>query len=215
MPRKLRAPTQSERAAGLPRTKAEAVKQGITRFVPEDGVERIIRQYGSRKFPSGSIEKVPSRKANRGAGLRTQLAKASTPVGADKVEFGKAMAKAAAAGKEGHHITPLFLSGKAVLDMTTQRAAQYFERFKQAGVALGDVAENIMEVTQQEHRKIHQEGQALQRKLKTMEQRKPSFSKGGVKFGGYVSSDLSTGYEYKGGTRITTDPGIGSSIMIP
>ena len=40
----------------LPKTKQEAIALGTTRFVPEDGIERVLRQYGSKKFPNGSIE---------------------------------------------------------------------------------------------------------------------------------------------------------------
>jgi hypothetical protein len=172
--RQLRPPTEAERLQGLPATKAAALEQGITRFVPEDGEERIIRQYGSKKFPTGSIEKSSSRKVNRGAGARQRLAQASTPPGTNLAAFGQAMASAASRGLQGHHIVPLFLSGKAVLDMTAARAATYFERFEKAGIPLGDTAENIMPVSETQHRQIHREGEAVQRKLQSMESKKPS-----------------------------------------
>ena len=172
--RQLRPPTETERLQGLPTTKAAALEQGITRFVPEDGEERIIRQYGSKKFPVGSVEKASTRKVNRGSGARRRIAQASTPPGADPAAFGRAMASAALRGMEGHHIVPLFLSGKAVLDMTASRAAAYFERFQKAGVPLGDTAENIMPVSKAQHRQIHKEGEAVQSKLQSMEARRPS-----------------------------------------
>ena len=70
--KKLREPTAAQRSSGLPTTKQEAIKLGITRFIPSDGKERIIRQYGSRKFPNGSIELASSRAANRGTVKRNQ-----------------------------------------------------------------------------------------------------------------------------------------------
>lgn len=171
---KLRAPTPEERLRGLPATKNAAIRLGLTRFIPEDGIERIIRQYGSKKYPNGSVEKAPTRKSNRGAGVRKDFAKASTPPTTDTQRFGRKMAKAASQGLEGHHITPLFLSGKALLDMSSERVAQYFERFKKAGVFLGDSPENIMIVSPEKHRAIHKEGKAVQQKLKSMEKQSPS-----------------------------------------
>jgi hypothetical protein len=71
MPRiKLRQPTAEERAAGLPKTKAEALKMGIIRFIPEDGDERIIRNYGSRSAPSGRVTRERQRKQSRGTEVR-------------------------------------------------------------------------------------------------------------------------------------------------
>jgi hypothetical protein len=173
---KLRAPTAEERLKGLPATKTAAIKLGLTRFIPEDGVERIIRQYGSKKYPNGSVEKAPTRKYNRGAGQRKDFAKVSTPPTADLKQFGRKMVKAASQNLEGHHITPLFLSGKALLDMSSERVAQYFERFKKVGVFLGDSPENIMVVSPEKHRAIHKEGEAVQQKLKSMEAKSPSKS---------------------------------------
>jgi len=75
MPRiKLRQPTAEERAAGLPKTKAEALKMGIIRFIPEDGDERIIRNYGSRSAPSGRVTRERQRKQSRG----TEVKRAAT-----------------------------------------------------------------------------------------------------------------------------------------
>ena len=172
--RQLRPPTEAERLQGLPTTKAGAIEQGITRFIPEDGEERVIRRYGSEGRPTGTIEKASSRKVNRGAAARRKLALASTPPGANLLAFGQAMASAASRGLEGHHIVPLFLSGKAVLDMTAERAATYFERFEKVGIPIGDTAENIMPVSKTQHRQIHQEGEAVQRKLQSMESKRPS-----------------------------------------
>ena len=127
-------------------------------------------------FQKGKLQgkRYTTRKRTRGSGTggrREQLAKISTPPGADRPAFFEKMAEAGAAGREGHHRTPLFLSGRALLEMSEERIAQYFERFKQAGVALGDTAENIMSLGKQEHRQAHVEGEALQRKLKQMEQK--------------------------------------------
>lgn len=68
--KQLRQPTAEERAAGLPKTKAEALKMGIIRFIPEDGDERIIRNYGSRSAPSGRVTREKERKQSRGTEVR-------------------------------------------------------------------------------------------------------------------------------------------------
>ena len=70
--KQLREPTSKQRSAGLPTSKKQAIELGITRFIPADGKERVIRQYGSRKFPNGSIELDSSRRANRGVVQRSQ-----------------------------------------------------------------------------------------------------------------------------------------------
>ena len=85
--KKLREPTAAQRSSGLPTSKQEAIKLGITRFIPSDGRERIIRQYGSRKFPNGSIELASTRAANRGTTRRNQAT--ITTSEQQFVDFGK------------------------------------------------------------------------------------------------------------------------------
>ena len=103
---KLRAPTAAEREKGLPTSKAAALKAGLTRFIPDDGEERIIRNYGSRKAPTGNVARAGNRKATRGGGTDGSRARAeniSTPPGTNRQAFGDAMAAARQQGMDGDH----------------------------------------------------------------------------------------------------------------
>ena len=107
---KLRAPTKAERAAGLPTSKAEAIERGLTRFIPEDGQERIIRKYGTKSYPVGTVEKADSRKSNRGGGTDGSRKINERTVTPDKTVRNAAdrhMAKAAQRGKVSHHGLPI------------------------------------------------------------------------------------------------------------
>ena len=137
----LRAPTRAERAAGLPSSKAEAIKRGLTRFIPEDGEERVIRKYGTPRYPVGTVEKASSRKGNRGAGtggsrqINEQLA---TPDSADRKAFGKAMAKATDAGMDGDHIQEIGRTAEGIRWKEAQgrgSRAQYLQNMSEIGRA--------------------------------------------------------------------------------
>ena len=133
---------------GYPKTKAEALKLNFSRFVPEDGELRIIRQYGSKKFPTGSVEKYSSRKINSGAGKggsRELNEKASTPpqTRTEKRAFGRAMSSANKQGLEGDHDIPVGRSGKAVRGMSFKRKVQYWNRLQKVGQYTGNQAQNI------------------------------------------------------------------------
>ena len=133
---------------GYPKTKAEALKLNFSRFVPEDGELRIIRQYGSKKFPNGSIEKYSSRKTNSGSGKggsRELNEKASTPpqTRTEKRAFGKAMSSANKQGLEGDHDIPVGRSGKAVRGMSFARKVRYWNRLQKVGQYTGNQAQNI------------------------------------------------------------------------
>tara|TARA_Y100001968_G_scaffold125683_1_gene114673 strand:- start:76 stop:969 length:894 start_codon:yes stop_codon:yes gene_type:complete len=68
--KRLRQPTKEE-YKNLPKTKAEAIKKGITRFNPGDEKgERVIRNYGSEKFPNGVIATAKNRNVTRGSDSR-------------------------------------------------------------------------------------------------------------------------------------------------
>ena len=156
----LREPTLKERQQGLPKTKQEAIKAGLTRFIPADGEERIIRQYGSVKFPKGSIEKASTRKANRGdktrRGSNTQLA---TPPGADQAAANKKMAELRSKGRVGHHNPPIASIAEGLRavggDIDKARRQQYFNRFASVGVPLGHQPEAIQDVSIPQHKAFH------------------------------------------------------------
>ena len=146
---KLKAPSKAQRAAGLPTSKAEAVKAGLTRFIPEDGVERIIRKYGTEKYPVGTVETAASRKGNRGGGtdgsraINEQLA---TPKGADKKSFGKAMADANAQGMDGDHIREVSRTAEGIRYKETSGRGtrlEFHDNYEKAGVAVGNQAGNV------------------------------------------------------------------------
>tara|TARA_R100000773_G_C4200459_1_gene103129 strand:- start:72 stop:1061 length:990 start_codon:yes stop_codon:yes gene_type:complete len=55
---------------GYPKNKADALKIGSSRFLPEDGNLRIIRNYNSQKYPTGRVETDKNRKLNKGNRVR-------------------------------------------------------------------------------------------------------------------------------------------------
>jgi hypothetical protein len=182
MPDTLKLPTKAQRAAGLPKTKAEAIKLGINRFIPKDGQERQIRNYGSKDRPLGRSAKVSTRKITRGSkakAIRARNELLSTPKEADTKAYGKAQEAAVSQGMHAHHKTPIFLTGSALAEMSPERQALYHERYKKAGVPIGNQAENIMAVSELPHAEIHREMGAVQKSIKDLE-----FNKGGVKFRG-------------------------------
>ena len=183
----LRQPTAEERKKGLPKTKAEALKIGIIRFIPEDGEERIIRNYGSRAAPSGNVARATNRDATRdsktslGLSRRTRNETISTPRVKDKAkqkaDYQKAKQDAKSAGKDHHHKTPVYLTGNALAQMNRRERANYYRRMRQAGTPIGNTAENVSAETRGprgSHRRAHKEGEALQKRLKIAEQQNPS-----------------------------------------
>jgi hypothetical protein len=72
---------------GYPKTKKDALKISSSRFLPEDGELRIIRNFNSRKFPQGRVEKDLSRKLNKGNFTRRKNETWSSPQ--DKTEADK------------------------------------------------------------------------------------------------------------------------------
>ena len=149
MTKKLRAPTKAERAAGLPTSKAEALEKGLSRFLPEDGVERIIRNYGSRKFPKGVIARASNRKATRGGGTDGSRAineALATPEGADRKAFGRAMADANAKGMDGDHIQEISRTAEGIRFKESSgrgTRSQYHKNMAAAGVPVGNQAANV------------------------------------------------------------------------
>ena len=184
---RLRAPTTEERRKGLPTSKADAIKAGLTRFIPEDGEERIIRNYGSRARPSGNIALATTRddtrdsKTSLGLSRRTRNEKISTPRSGNRrqqtIAYQRARQAAKSAGKDHHHKTPVFLTGNALAQMDRRRRATYHRRMRKAGTPTGNTAENVSAETRGprgSHRRAHIEGEALQNRLKIAEQQNPS-----------------------------------------
>ena len=149
---KLRPPTKTEYQKGLPTSKADAIKIGITRFNPgDDKGERIIRNYGSEKFPKGVVATAGNRKATRGGGSggsRRRNELLSTPKHANSKEFGKAMTTARSQGLVGDHRYSVARTGNALADMSKNRQALMHHRFEAAGIAIGNQAANIDAITE-------------------------------------------------------------------
>ena len=101
----LRPPTLKERKAGLPKTKQEAIDAGLTRFIPKDGKERVIRGYGSKLTPGGHVKMADSRKAT--SGNRRIAEDMITPDEATKKAADKSMANMRSRGNVGHHRFPV------------------------------------------------------------------------------------------------------------
>ena len=149
--KELRPPTKEE-YKNLPKTKVEAIERGLSRFNPGDKKgERVIRNYGSKAFPKGIIATASNRKVTRGGGTggsRQLNERLSTPKWADKLKFGKAMAEARAKGLVGDHKYSVARTGNALQEMSPERQALYHERFRKAGIPIGNQAGNIEEVTE-------------------------------------------------------------------
>ena len=150
----------------LPATKSEAIKLGLSRFVPEDGNLRVIRRYGSRLYPNGKIELDVSRRTNRG-GPNNQRAineALSTPQWANRSAYLQAMSNAAAKGKEGHHQRPVSRTAEGIR-FSEQRgrssAGQIHSAYESVGKPLGNQEGNIDAEYPQRHRQIHRQYDAL------------------------------------------------------
>ena len=214
----LRPPTKEEYAKGLPKTKEEAIKLGITRFIPDDGEERIIRRYRSKQYPNGKVELASSRKGNRGSNRRQEYETLSTPPearqGAAKQEYNKAMVTARQQNLVGDHITDVARSGKALSEMSPERQALYHQRFKDAGVPLGNQASNITPVTEYINGTVkNSETRALDKALKQLEQKSPLWA-AYARRTDFLGPALLNESHPMGGNVVNTDPLGGNGLLI-
>lgn len=145
----LRPPTKAERAAGLPTSKQEAIKRGLSRFMHPDGEERIIRNYQSKSAPSGRVTKVSERKGSRGGGTggsRQLNEKLATPDDADKKAFNRAMSKANSQGYDGDHRNEVSRTAEGIrFKEASGRGTrqQYHKNMRDAGISVGNQADNV------------------------------------------------------------------------
>ena len=163
---------------GYPKTKAEALKLNFNRFVPEDGELRIIRQYGSKKFPTGSIEKYKSRQNNSGAGKggsREINEKTSTPpqTKTQVKAFNKAMSNANKQGLEGDHDIPVGRSGKAVRGMSFARRVLYWNRLEKVNQYTGNQEQNVTARTREINNGRNAEFNKLDNAINKLNKSKP------------------------------------------
>jgi len=150
MPRKtLRLPVDNE-WNNLPKTKAEAINLGLNRFLPEDGILRIIRNFGSKQYPNGRPEKAPTRKGSRGGGFEGKRSKTeafTTPPNADRRAYLNATAAANAQGMDADHVYDISRTAGGIhFKITSGRgtAQEYFDNMEAAGIAVGNQADNIV-----------------------------------------------------------------------
>ena len=172
---RLRAPTAEERRNGLPTSKADALKAGLTRFIPEDGEERIIRNHGSRSKPNGTVVRASNRKATRGGGSngsRTRAENVTTPPGTNRLAFGAAMAAARQQGMDGDHINDVARQARGMRGRPLRGRLKMMARFASVGSATGNHPYNIQPLTPDQNQRIKPEDQRnLDNKLKEMNQR--------------------------------------------
>lgn len=150
----LRPPTDAERAAGLPTSKAEAIKAGLTRFIHPDGNERIIRNYGSKSKPSGRVTPDYTRRASqrKSRSRRAENEILSTPPELrTKENFSAADKKMSQARQQnlvGDHKYDVARVANGVRGLPNLQAVlNFFDAYKKAGVALGHQPDNIEPVT--------------------------------------------------------------------
>lgn len=160
---KLRNPTPAERKAGLPKTKKEAIKQGINRFIPADGEERTIRNYGSNSYPNGQVQLSLSRKTNRGgsysgsSGTREFNKHLASPAGSDFEAANQAIQEANTAGMDGDHTQDLARTAEGKrfkVQSGRGTVEEYDARFAKANVPIGHTKENIKPLPAKVNQKI-------------------------------------------------------------
>ena len=173
--KRLRAPTTEERRKGLPTSKADAIKAGLTRFIPEDGVERTIRNYGSRGAPNGRVARSDVRKATRGGGSdgsRARAERVSTPPGTNRNAFGAAMTAARQQGMDGDHINDVARTGRGYKGKAMRRRLKMMGRFASVGSATGNHPFNVQPLSVDDNQRVKPaDQQALDNKLKELNQR--------------------------------------------
>ena len=175
--KKLKPPTNKDRLKGLPKSKAEAIKRGLTRYL-RDGEEWVIRNYGSKTAPQGRDTLAWKRKASRGAGTkgsRKEYEWLSTPPearqGDARKAFNKLMVTARGKNLVGDHKYSVARTGNALKLMSPERQALYHQRFKDAGIDIGNQVGNIDEVTDAVNQAKVGEEKRLDKHLKKLSQK--------------------------------------------
>ena len=190
---RLRPATKEDYAKGLPTSREAAIEKGITRFInPEDGKEYVIRNYGSKSKPRGFLAEAGYRKATRGGGSkgsRKLYELLSTPpearTGDARRLFAKSMVEARQKGLVGDHRYSVARTGNALKIMSPERQKLYHERFKKAGIVIGNQAGNIDEISEElNYAKVGEE-RKLDSALKKLERLQikqgfPAQTKGGL-----------------------------------
>ena len=173
---KLKAPTKEQRAAGLPTSRKDAIKMGVTRYM-RGGEEWVIRGYGTKNKGQGVDERASTRKATRGGGsdgARATYEDLST-YGSDKKQFGKSMTRAIAVGNQGDHTRDAARVAHGLKGKPERQRRQRIRNWRRAKLPVGNDKNNVSSLTPEKNTKIKPaETRALDKALKEMEQRNPS-----------------------------------------
>ena len=161
------------------KTQEEAIMAGTTKFV-KDGDPFQIRNYGAGYAPKGQTTKVGTRKTT-GRGITAEgntrkinelLATADDLSDAEKKEFGRIMAQAAAEGMDGDHIIEVSRVANAVRNMSPERRAAYFEVMRRTGTHTGNHPKNIQKLSKEMNQVVKPaEIRALDNALRNMDKR--------------------------------------------
>ena len=177
---KLRPPTKEERAAGLPKSRKDAIKMGITRYMRGDE-EWQIRNFGSKTAPQGRDTRAALRTASRGggkAGRRATYEDLST-YGSDKTAFGKSMTRAKAVNNQGDHSRDVSRTAHGLKGKPERTRRRRIGKWRAAKLAIGNDKNNVSSLTPDKNGKTKPtETNALDKKLKQMEKNNPSKRQG-------------------------------------
>ena len=161
-------------------SKEEAIMMGTTKFDPPGGEPTQIRNYGAPYAPGGQVQKVSQRKGvGRGITEEGDTRKINealaTPDDADDRAYFKALANAAKEGLDADHVYDISRIANAVRDMTPERRQQFFDNFKESGIAVGNQEANIQAISKFLNQVVKpQETRELDAALKAMGKREVS-----------------------------------------
>ena len=189
---KLRPPTKEERAAGLPTSKKDAIKIGITRYMRGDE-EWQIRNFGSRTAPQGRDTRAALRTASRGggkAGRRATYEDLST-YGSDKAAFGKSMTRAKAVNNQGDHSRDVARTAHGLKGKPERTRRRKINNWRRARLSIGNDKNNVSSLTPEKNTKIKpDETKALDKKLKEMDKKNPPNRRGRRKPGSITGKNV-------------------------
>ena len=189
---KLRPPSKEERAAGLPTSKKDAIKMGITRYM-RGNEEWVIRGYGSKNDGQGRDERASTRKTTRGggrAGRRNTYEDLST-YGSDKKGFGRAMTSATKVGNQGDHTRDVARTAHGLKGKPERTRRRKINNWRRAKLSIGNDKNNVSSLTPEKNTKIKpDETKALDKKLKEMDKKNPPNRRGRRKPGSITGKNV-------------------------
>ena len=197
----LRSPTLEE-SKNLPTSIESAKKRGLNVYTDSDGNTYKIR-FKNRKKPDkyGLRAEYEDESKWRGRNdlqplKRQENERLSTPEGADRKAYNRAMSDARKQGMQGDQNYSVARTGNALREMTPNRQKLYHQRFKDAGIPLGNQAGNITPldsytnevIKQAEERAVDKGIQNVKGSYRGIDLRKPGtlLRRGGLKIRGVL-----------------------------